>query len=53
MSLPAPTVEYAQVCPMLIVFGAAIVGVLIEAFVARPRRYRAQLGLSLGSQLPP
>ncbi|GFG50631.1 NADH-quinone oxidoreductase subunit NuoN [Mycolicibacterium agri] len=49
MSLPAPTVEYAQVCPMLIVFGAAIVGVLIEAFVARPRRYRAQLGLSLGS----
>ncbi|MCA2259385.1 NADH-quinone oxidoreductase subunit NuoN [Mycobacterium avium] len=49
MSIPAPTVEYAQVCPILIVFGAAIVGVLIEAFVARPRRYGAQLGLSLGS----
>ncbi|MBN3459214.1 NADH-quinone oxidoreductase subunit NuoN [Mycobacterium sp. DSM 3803] len=51
MSIPAPTVEYAQVCPMLIVFGAAIAGVLVEGLVPRPRRYAAQLGLSVGSLL--
>ena len=33
---------------MLIVFGAAVVGVLVEAFVPRQRRYAAQLVLSLG-----
>ena len=31
----APTIEYAELLPMLIVFGAAIIGVLIEAFVPR------------------
>ncbi|WP_198957210.1 NADH-quinone oxidoreductase subunit NuoN [Mycobacterium lehmannii] len=51
MTMPAPSVEYAQVCPMLLVFGAAIIGVLIEAFVPRERRYAAQLALSLGGLL--
>ena len=32
---------------MLIVFGAAIAGVLVEAFVSRERRYAAQVALSL------
>lgn len=48
MSIPAPSVEYAQLSPMLIVFGAAIAGVLVEAFVPRRGRYPAQLTLSVG-----
>ncbi|GAC1398792.1 MAG: NADH-quinone oxidoreductase subunit NuoN [Mycobacterium sp.] len=48
MSLPTPNVEYGALSPMLIVFGAAIAGVLVEAFVARRYRYPAQLALSSG-----
>ena len=47
MNLPTPSVEYGLLSPMLIVFGAAIVGVLVEAFVARERRYLTQVVLSL------
>jgi NADH-quinone oxidoreductase subunit N len=43
----APTIEYAELLPMLIVFGAAIIGVLIEAFVPRAPRHRLQVGLAL------
>jgi NADH-quinone oxidoreductase subunit N len=43
----APTIEYAELLPMLIVFGAAIIGVLIEAFVPRPPRHVLQVGLAL------
>ena len=35
----APSIEYGALAPMLIVFGAAVVGVLVEAFV--PRRQPA------------
>jgi NADH-quinone oxidoreductase subunit N len=49
MNLPTPTVEYGLLSPMLIVFGAAIAGVLVEAFLPRQRRYSAQLVLALGS----
>ena len=45
----APSIEYSQLSPMLIVLGAATVGVLIEAFAPRALRYRAQLALSLVS----
>jgi NADH-quinone oxidoreductase subunit N len=48
MTLPPPSVEYAQLSPMLIVFGAAVAGVLTEAFLPRQQRYAAQLVLSLG-----
>ncbi len=51
MSIPAPSVEYALVSPMLIVFGAAVVGVLVEAFAPRRVRYPAQLVLSLGASV--
>src|SRR5215217_2584621 len=47
MNLPTPSVEYGLLSPMLIVFGAAIVGVLVEAFVARERRYLVQVVLSV------
>jgi NADH-quinone oxidoreductase subunit N len=51
MSIPAPSVEYAQVSPMLIMFGAAVGGVLVEAFVPRQLRYPVQLLLSLGASI--
>ena len=35
MNLPTPSVEYGLLSPMLIVFGAAIAGVLVEAFLPR------------------
>jgi NADH-quinone oxidoreductase subunit N len=37
-----PSIEYSLLSPMLIVFGVAIVGVLVEAFVPRERRYPVQ-----------
>jgi NADH-quinone oxidoreductase subunit N len=43
----APTVDYAAVSPMLIVFGAALVAVLVEAFVPRTLRFGLQVGVSL------
>ena len=42
MNLPTPSVEYGLLSPMLIVFGVAVVGVLVEAFVPRERRYAAR-----------
>lgn len=47
MNLPTPTVEYGLISPMLIVLGAAVLGVLVEAFLPRRRRYAAQVTLSL------
>ncbi len=43
----APSIEYGQLSPMLIVLGVAVTGVLIEAFAPRGRRYVLHLGLSL------
>ncbi|WP_318212399.1 NADH-quinone oxidoreductase subunit NuoN [Streptomyces sp. SJL17-1] len=45
--IPAPHIEYVQLSPVLIVVGAAIVGVLVEAFVPRKARYHSQLFLSV------
>ncbi|MEW1718493.1 NADH-quinone oxidoreductase subunit NuoN [Streptomyces sp. NPDC093109] len=47
VKIPAPKIEYAQLSPVLIVLGAAVLGILIEAFVPRKGRYHAQLFLSL------
>ncbi|AXK33040.1 NADH-quinone oxidoreductase subunit NuoN [Streptomyces armeniacus] len=41
--IPGPHIEYAQLSPTLIVLGAALVGILIEAFLPRRSRYTAQL----------
>ena len=49
--LPAPSVEYAVLSPMLIVFGVAVAGVLVEAFLPRRDRYPVQLGISLAGLL--
>ena len=48
MSMPAPNVEYGLLSPMLIVFGAAVLGVLVEAFVPRRFRYGTQMTLAIG-----
>jgi NADH-quinone oxidoreductase subunit N len=45
----APSVAYHLVLPMLIVFGAGLAGVLIEAFVPRRLRYGAQVALTLSA----
>ncbi|RFS83376.1 NADH-quinone oxidoreductase subunit NuoN [Actinomadura spongiicola] len=44
--IPAPHIEYGQLAPMLLVFGVAVVGVLVEAFVGRRARYFIQVPLA-------
>ncbi|MCV7358837.1 NADH-quinone oxidoreductase subunit NuoN [Mycolicibacterium fluoranthenivorans] len=48
---PAPSIEYFQLSPMLIVLGVAVAGVLVEAFLPRNVRYATQLVLAVGGQL--
>jgi NADH-quinone oxidoreductase subunit N len=43
-----PTIEYGLLSPLLVVFGVAVLGVLVEAFVSRRSRYIVQVVLSLG-----
>jgi proton-translocating NADH-quinone oxidoreductase chain N len=47
--ISAPSIEYSQTGPMLLVFVVAVAGVLAEAFVPRPARRAVQLALSLGA----
>ena len=47
-SVPTPSVEYGLLSPVFIVFGVAVVGVLVEAFLPRRARYGAQVLLALG-----
>ncbi|MGY2060704.1 NADH-quinone oxidoreductase subunit NuoN, partial [Nocardia gipuzkoensis] len=42
-AVPAPSIEYRLLSPMLVVFAAAVIGVLVEAFAPRPWRYPLQL----------
>jgi NADH-quinone oxidoreductase subunit N len=46
MTLPTPSIEYFLLSPMLIVFGVAVAGVLVEAFVPRRLRYGVQVTLT-------
>ncbi len=47
MTFTAPHIEYSLVSPILIMLGVAVVGVLIEAAVPRPRRFVLQLVVAL------
>lgn len=47
-ALPAPSIEYRDLSPMLIVFGVAVASVLVEAFAPRRSRYVIQMVLGLG-----
>ncbi|MGC4935205.1 NADH-quinone oxidoreductase subunit NuoN [Gordonia sp. DT30] len=46
-AISPPDVEYSLLAPMLIVFGAGVVGVVVEACAPRAGRWRVQLVLSL------
>jgi NADH-quinone oxidoreductase subunit N len=48
-SITPPSIEYGQLAPMLVVFGAAVAGVLVEAFTPRPLRRAIHLVLTLGA----
>ncbi len=41
--IQAPHIEYGQLAPLLIVFGVAVAGVLVEAFAGREWRYPIQV----------
>ena len=43
----ATKISYGAVLPMLVVFATAMIGVLVEAFAPRNRRYLAQVGVAL------
>lgn len=45
MNITAPTFEWLELAPVLIVLTAALLGIVIEAAVARPYRMVSQVGL--------
>ncbi|WP_283139149.1 NADH-quinone oxidoreductase subunit NuoN [Rhizohabitans arisaemae] len=45
--ISAPTIEYLEIAPLLLVFGAAIIGVLVEAFAPRHLRSAFHIPLTL------
>ena len=47
----APGINYYAIAPILIIFGAAVVSVLVEAFVPRRARRPVQLVIVIGSVL--
>jgi NADH-quinone oxidoreductase subunit N len=47
-TIAAPHIEYSQLAPILVVFGAAVAGVLVEAFLPRRARRAAHLVISFG-----
>jgi len=47
--LTAPKLDYALLAPILIILGAALIGVLVEAFVKQAWRARLQLVIALGA----
>jgi NADH-quinone oxidoreductase subunit N len=47
MTFEAPHIEYGTLSPLLTVFGVALVGILVEAFVPRRLRYLVQTLLAL------
>ena len=46
-TLNAPSIAYHALWPVLIVLGAACVGVLAEAFVPRAERFNTQMGIAV------
>lgn len=45
--IQAPAIDYGALAPLLIIFGAACVSVLVEAFLPRYQRWPAQVVLSV------
>ncbi|MEV0594282.1 NADH-quinone oxidoreductase subunit NuoN [Nonomuraea cavernae] len=46
-AIEAPTIEYGLLAPLLLVFGAAVIGVLVEAFAPRYLRKSIHVPLTL------
>jgi NADH-quinone oxidoreductase subunit N len=49
--ITAPSISVAAMAPLLFVFGAACVGVLVEAFAPRESRHPVQVGVALAGTL--
>ncbi|WP_153505524.1 NADH-quinone oxidoreductase subunit NuoN [Cumulibacter manganitolerans] len=47
--IPTPSIAYAALSPILVILLAALIGVLIEAFVPRAARFPSQVGLAVVS----
>src|SRR3982751_547424 len=45
--ISSPSISLAALAPLLFVFGAAAVGVLVEAFAPRETRHPVQVGVAL------
>lgn len=45
--MTAPSIEYSQLLPIILVLSAGVIGVLVEAFAPRAARHPIQVGLSL------
>lgn len=45
--LPAPSIEYGRLAPVLIVLGVAVAGVVIEAFAPASRRWILQVSVAV------
>lgn len=45
--VPQPAIDWAGIAPLLVIFGAACVGVLIESFLPRSQRWSAQVTVTL------
>ena len=45
--LTAPKLDYALLAPILVILGAALIGVLVEAFIKQAWRARMQLVIAL------
>ena len=48
MVFTAPQLEYGALAPMLIIFAAALIGVIVEAFVKSSLRSALQLTIAMG-----
>jgi len=46
-----PTVDWVAIWPVAAVLGAAVLGVLVEAFVPRAARWWTQLGVAIAGLL--
>ena len=47
LEISAPTVEWMLLLPLILIFGGAVIGVLVEAFAPRSTRYVLQTSISV------
>ena len=49
MVFDAPSLEYGALAPMLVIFVAAVIAVIVEAFASAKLRAPLQLSIALGA----